>query len=449
MGTRNRQHIASVCELIPEAAQRYLELHKQIPHAVSASMWRANMRDYTIFIDAESKRLFGKWTYVGDDFDGDMSKLSSLPHVQDWIATTSECQKLSSDGANWTKLEKIYEFELAVPEVSFGERSLLNKSMDLTTASFGTASIAGLYREVSADNAAATLSAAWDVGIRYFDTAPWYGAGLGEHRLGEFLRNKPLDEFVVSTKVGRLLEPVHSGQADFHGFVGALPFNVRMDYSYDGIMRSFEDSLQRLGLPRVDIVYVHDIASWPDDDLNRDQLREFFDGGGLRALEELKANSVIKAFGLGVNFAQVCVEVMRRTNLDVNLLAGRYTLLDRSAECELLDLCVEQECSLVIGGVYNSGILATGPVEGAHFNYEAASPEVKKKVAALQALALSHGMTLPEAAIRFPLSNPVVASVLVGTADPVRLLSNVSDFSGSLSDEFLIAASENTLSWTG
>lgn len=304
-------------------------------------------------------------------------------------------------------------------------RRIGRTDLEVTEIGCGGAPIGGLFRAVSREAALATLEAAWAAGHRYFDTAPFYGFGLSERFIGDFLRDKPEGSWVLSTKVGRLLRPVPRSEVPDHGYVEPLPFTVDYDYSYDGIMRSVEASFARLGLSRIDILYVHDIGVFTHGaEATVGHLRQLF-GGGLKALDELKSAGVIRAYGLGVNEVEISVEVLTRSPLDCILLAGRYTLLDRSAVATLIPLCETSGCSLVIGGVFNSGILATGPVENAYFNYAPAPDDVKRKVAGLASVAAEHGLPLAAAALQFPLRNPVVASVLIGAADPALLALNM------------------------
>lgn len=218
-------------------------------------------------------------------------------------------------------------------------RTIGRTGLAVTEFSFGTAALGGLYRACPRDVAMATLQAAWDEGLRYFDTAPWYGFGLAERVTGDFLRDKPKGDYVLSSKVGRIMFPVPDDKVPSYGYIDPLPFDVRYDYSYDGIMRSVELSHARLGLNRIDMLYVHDIGVYTHGaERNAFHLRQFFDSG-VRALQELKSSGAIKAFGLGVNEIPVCLDVLRETDLDCILLAGRYTLLDRSAVAGLLPLC--------------------------------------------------------------------------------------------------------------
>ncbi|WP_234187672.1 aldo/keto reductase [Shinella sp. NM-101] len=304
-------------------------------------------------------------------------------------------------------------------------RTIGRTDLAVTEYSFGTAPLGGLYRACPRDVAMATLDTAWQEGLRYYDTAPWYGFGRAERTVGDFLRDKPKASYVLSTKVGRVMRPVPDDRVPDYGFVDPLPFDVHYDYSYDGIMRCVELSHARLGLNRIDILYVHDIGVYTHGaERNAVYLRQLLDSG-LKALSELKASGAIRAYGLGVNEVPVCLDVMRAADLDCILLAGRYTLLDRSAVAELLPLCERKGTSLVVGGVFNSGILATGPVEGAHFDYMPATPEIAGKVGAMMEIAQEKDVPLAAPALQFPLRHPSVASVLLGTAKPESLRRNM------------------------
>jgi D-threo-aldose 1-dehydrogenase len=304
-------------------------------------------------------------------------------------------------------------------------RKIGHTGLDVTEISFGCAGIGNLYRPVSREDVEATLQLAWDGGIRYFDVAPRYGHGLAERRLGDFLRDKPSDSYVVSTKVGRLLQPVPESEVPDYGFADPLPFRADYDYSYDGVMRSVEFSLARLGLNRVEILFVHDIGVLTHGvEENTKHFRDLMDGG-MKALDELKRTGTVQAIGLGVNEVQVCLDVMNEAPIDCILLAGRYTLLDRSAEPELLVLCEKTGTSLVVGGVFNSGILATGAIPGAPFDYEPASEDVIARVKAMEGVAKDNGVSLAAAAMEFPLHSPTVATVLIGTAKPSSLKRNL------------------------
>lgn len=276
---------------------------------------------------------------------------------------------------------------------------------------FGAAPIGNLYREVSDADAAAALDAAWESGIRYYDTAPHYGLGLSERRLGTFLRERPRDEAVVSTKVGRVLEPnpAFAGGDDLaHGF--AVPDDLvrRFDPSEAGIRRSIEDSQKRLGLDRIDIAYLHD----PDVyDLDRG-LAE-----GLPALARLRDEGVVGAIGIGTNDAAAAARAVREGDLDLVMIAGRYTLLEQPALDELLPLCAERGVGVVAAAPYNSGLLATDePAADARYNYGEAPGDMLDRARELAAACRRHGVSLPAAAIQYPLRHPAVRSVVVGSA---------------------------------
>ncbi|MFJ8044139.1 aldo/keto reductase [Kitasatospora sp. NPDC096147] len=280
--------------------------------------------------------------------------------------------------------------------------------------SFGAAGIGNLFTAITDRDAAETLAAAWAGGIRSYDTAPHYGLGLSERRLGEALRQHPRAEYTVSTKVGRLLEPVADPVGDDLSAGGfAVPATHRRvwDFSADGVRRSLEASLTRLGLDRVDIVYLHD----PDDHAEQ-ALTEAYP-----ALERLRAEGVVGAIGVGMNQSALPARFVRETDLDVVLLAGRYTLLDRTGLADLLPEAERRGVSIVAGGVFNSGLLAN-PRPGASYDYQAAPEEVLRRALRLQEVCARHGVPLRAAAARFPLGHPAVASVLLGlrTADQTR-----------------------------
>lgn len=295
--------------------------------------------------------------------------------------------------------------------------------VEVTRIAFGCPGLGNLYRKIDDAEAQAVLQRAWDRGIRYFDTAPHYGRGLSEARLGQFLKGRPRRDYAISTKVGRLLSP-GPALAVADGFIEPLPNAVRYDYSGDGIETAFEQSCERLGTGQVDILYVHDLGRLTHGAGNTRHLAAFL-GSGLDRLHRLKARGRIGAFGLGVNENEICLQVMASADIDVILLAGRLTLLDRSAEERLVPLCRSRGTSLVLGGIFNSGILATGPVPGAHFDYAPAAPEVLARAGVLQDRARAAGVDLATAALRFAMAHPQAASVLIGTARIASLDRNI------------------------
>ena len=300
-------------------------------------------------------------------------------------------------------------------------RALGTTRVQLTELGFGGGGIGGLYVPVGRDAAMAAMQAAWDEGMRYFDTAPFYGHGLSERRIGDFLRDKM--DYVLSTKVGKLLRAVPRDQVPDHGFVDPLPFTVDFDYSYDAIMRSYAFSLARLGLNKIDILFVHDLERRGLGAAYDSHFATFMDSG-LKALDDLKSQGAIAGYGLGVNDVSAALNVMDRARLDCLLLAGRYTLLDRTGAAEVMPKCLAAGTGVVIGGVFNSGILATGAVPGAHFDYGPASADIIVRVDAMQAEAKRQGTSLPAAAMRFVLDHPAVASVLIGSAKAGSLIRN-------------------------
>ena len=299
--------------------------------------------------------------------------------------------------------------------------------LNFTELGFGTAPLGNLYKAISDDEADAILARAWDEGIRYYDTAPLYGLGLSETRLNRFLRDKPRDDYVLSTKVGRLLKPTTPDKRDGFGKWFDVPArNEVYDYGYDGVMRSLEFSLERLGTHRIDILYGHDI-----DIFNHGsqaaldaRLKEFLEGGH-EALVKLRSEGVIGAFGLGVNEWQPCQWLAERGDPDIFLLAGRYTLLEQASLDTMMPLCEEKGIGVVIGGPYNSGILATGPRPGAYYNYDPAPQDVLDRVTRIEAICTRHGVRLVDAAFQFPLCHPAVVSVIPGGQSVDEMTSNL------------------------
>jgi D-threo-aldose 1-dehydrogenase len=286
---------------------------------------------------------------------------------------------------------------------------------------FGAASIAGLYEPVSDAEAAATLAAAWDAGIRAFDTAPHYGAGLSERRLGDFLAGRARHQFVVSTKVGRLLVPRTETGEESELFYGTPDDLSRVrDYSAGGVRRSLADSLDRLRLDRVDVALIHD----PDDHMEQ-ALDEAYP-----ALATLREQGVVRAIGVGVNSAELAEWFVRRCDLDCVLVAGRYTLLEQPAAVSLFPLCQERGVSVLAGGVFNSGILAGGD----RYNYTAPPPEITARVAWLRQLCAGYDVPLPAVALRYVLRHPAVTAAVVGARTPAEIQADVDYLSVTIPD---------------
>ncbi|ONI81768.1 aldo/keto reductase [Saccharothrix sp. ALI-22-I] len=293
----------------------------------------------------------------------------------------------------------------------------------LSRLGFGGAPIGNLYAEVSDSDAVGALEAAWDAGVRYFDTAPHYGLGLSERRIGSFLASRPRDSFVVSTKVGRVLEPCSSGGDDLaNGFAVPARARRRWDFSADGVRRSLESSLDRLGLDRVDVAYVHDPDSHFEQAVSE----------AIPALVSLRAEGLVGAVGIGMNQWEMPARFVRETDVDVVLLAGRYTVLEQTG-ASLLELCASRGVSVVAAGVFNSGLLAR-PEVGSTYDYQAAPAALVERARRIASVCTRHGVTLPQAAVQFPFRHPAVASVLVGVRTAAEMRANASALSASVPD---------------
>lgn len=307
---------------------------------------------------------------------------------------------------------------------TIAKRFLGRSGLEVSELGLGGAGIGNLYAPVDDASSQQTVDVAWEAGLRLFDTAPYYGFGLSERRLGDALRARPRDAYVLSTKVGRTLRPArdHSGVAERYGFCSPMPFEPVFDYSYDGVMRSYEASLHRLGLANIDVLLVHDLGALTHGAGNPAHLTAFLEGGH-RALEELRATGRIRAIGLGVNEWQICEQVMDHIRLDCVLLAGRYTLLEQGPVATFLPRCIAAGTSVIVGGAYNSGILATGTRsrDPLYYDYAPAPQHIVERVESLEAICHAHRVPLAAAALQFPLRHPAVAAVVVGAASGERV----------------------------
>lgn len=311
--------------------------------------------------------------------------------------------------------------ELGLDEPVQERRRVGRTSVEVSALGFGAAALGNLYAPVTDGDAFAAVEAAVRAGVGYFDTAPYYGYGLSEQRLGKALARLGEATVAVSSKVGRLLTPRAGPARDDQGFVDALPFDPVFDYSYDGVMRSVEESLKRLGRSRIDVLLLHDVGRRTHGEAH-DAVFETAMTGGYRALDELRRAGTTGAIGLGVNECEVCLLAMERGDFDCFLVAGRYTLLDQSAADALLPRCVAGDISLIVGGPFNSGILASDLQAGATYDYRAASDALLARARAIDRVCRAHGVPLAAVALQFPLRNPRVASVIPGarSADEVR-----------------------------
>ena len=312
------------------------------------------------------------------------------------------------------------------------------RPLGVSRLGFGGAPLGNLYRKVTEEDAQGALRAAHACGVTLFDTAPFYGLGRSEERFGTAIARFGRASIVLSTKIGRLLVDGPVDETTKGLFVDAPEKQVVFDYTYDGVMRSHESSLERLGVDSIDILLVHDVDVWTHGNQAAadEKVRELFDGGGYRAVSELKAAGRIAAFGAGVNEWQACEALLGHADFDCFLLAGRYTLIEQEALGSFLPTCVTRDVGIILGGPYNSGILATGAVEGARFNYQPAPPHIMERVRRIEAACARHGVTLPAAALQFVLAHPAVKSVIPGAVSEREVRQNAALLGESIPAEF-------------
>jgi D-threo-aldose 1-dehydrogenase len=299
-------------------------------------------------------------------------------------------------------------------------RKLGRTDLQLTELGFGGAAVGNLYRPTSEEEAYSAIRAAWDGGVRYFDTAPSYGYGLSERRIGDALREFSRDSYIISTKVGRLLIP-DSRPKKHEPFPGSLPFRIEYDYSYDGIMRSLEHSLHRIGTDYIDLIYIHDVGRLTHGPQHEAMMKSLLDSG-YRALTELRDQKIVRAIGLGVNEWEVCLEIMPHTDLDCFMLAGRYTLLEQKVLQTFFPECAKRGIYVIAAGPYNSGVLANGQ----HYNYEMADHKTMLRVNAIQKICDAYQIDLPHAALQFPLRHSQIVSVVAGARTEEQVALSVS-----------------------
>lgn len=322
---------------------------------------------------------------------------------------------------------------------TFAMRQIGKTGLAVPVLGFGTASMGNLYQSISDKVARDTLSAALDAGMKLFDTSPRYGLGLSERRVGDVLRSLEKSDYILSTKVGRILTPDPKARVNElrYGFASPMPFDAHYDYTYDGIMRSFEDSLLRLGLSEVDILLVHDIGSDTHGDQDTFYYNQFV-SSGYTALDELRSNGNIKAIGLGVNETEICERLMGFGQFDCFLLAGRYSLLEQDALQRFFPKCLSHGASVILGGPYNSGILATG-VKGSNvvnYNYEPAPPHIIDRVLRIENVCDAHKVTLAAAALQFPLGHDAVAAVIPGLDSVSQVEKTIDLFNETILPDF-------------
>lgn len=309
-------------------------------------------------------------------------------------------------------------------------------ALDLPIFGFGSAHLGELYNKVDEADSRATLDAAWGAGVRYYDTAPWYGRGLSEHRLGGFLRTKPRAEFQITTKVGRTLHrPKDPASFDRSPWAGGLNFEVNFDYSYDGIMRSYEQALQRLALDTVEALVIHDLDAGFHGDKQKGFEAQLKDSG-IRALQELKRSGDIQAYGMGINNDEALETIATEVELDFCLVAMPYTLLDQRSLHRGMAGLQERRVSVIIGAPFASGILVTGSSGPAHYAYGKAPPEVQARVRGIEAACKAHGVALPAAALQFPLAHPAVVSIIPGAARATEVTQNIASLGAPIPAAF-------------
>ncbi|WP_170330441.1 aldo/keto reductase [Ruegeria arenilitoris] len=315
--------------------------------------------------------------------------------------------------------------------MTVSQTELLNhrtaRPVPLTRMGFGGAPLGNLYRKVPDADAQAALQAAFDAGIRFFDTAPQYGLGRSEHRFGEAIARFGRENIQLSTKIGRLLLDCEPHEVTPEAFVDVPQKRIVFDYTYDGVMRSYEESRERIGVANADILLVHDVCvfSQGSQEMSDAKVRELFDGGGYKALTELRDAGEVAAIGAGVNEWQVCEKLLGLGDFDAFLLAGRYTLLEQEALDSFLPLCEERDVGIILGGPYNSGILATGAVPGAKYNYADAPEDILDRVRKIEAVCAAHDTPLIAAALQFVLGHPCVKTVIPGAVSATEVQSNV------------------------
>lgn len=303
----------------------------------------------------------------------------------------------------------------------------------VTALGFGGAPLGDLYALLDEAQAVATVEAALAGGIALIDTSPLYGHGLSEHRIGAALRRAPDKAVVLSTKVGRVAEPF-GPRGDGSGYRGGLPHGLRFDYSYDGTMRSLEQSALRLGVDHLDVVLIHDVDVWTHGAAAIEGRFSEAMNGAYRALDALRSSGAVKAIGVGVNEAEMCARFARVGDFDTMLLAGRYSLLEQPALASFMPLAEAKGIGLMLGGVFNSGILATGAVAGARYNYKPAPPDILARVAALEAVCTGHGVPLKRVALHFALGHPAVACLVMGAVSPAEVEEQITELTATVPD---------------
>jgi D-threo-aldose 1-dehydrogenase len=336
--------------------------------------------------------------------------------------------------------------------VRYGEKSMAtiksrplgNTGLEVSEIGFGAASIGNLYSETTDEQARDVMQKCWDLGIRFYDTAPEYGNGLSERRMGDALRQHPNDQYVLCTKVGDLLTAKHDKLPAENKFINKLDFHLERKFDYDSIMRCFDDSLQRLGLHTLDVLLVHDLDSIILGDAFEEHFQTFTKSG-YKALDELRSSGAVKAIGFGVKEWETCNAAMEHGQYDCFMLQGNYTLMEQPALNEFLPICEDQKISIFIAGPFGSGILATGPVKNANFHHQQADQEILDKVTHMQNICNDFNVPLAAAAIQFPLKHPAISSVVIGSRSADRMQQNVDYYHIDIPQDLWKALKENNI----
>lgn len=314
--------------------------------------------------------------------------------------------------------------------------SITKKQLKIKNISYGTAVLGNYYEVLSNDEASQVINKAFDLGINYFDTAPLYGFGLSEHRVGMNLQLKDRDSYILSTKVGRLLSPADPKEIDRGPWKGGLNFNPYYDYSYDGTMRCIEESMHRLGISKIDILHIHDVDYFTHKE--KHLVEKYFSEaikGAYKALEELRRNGDISAISIGINEFEMAERFLKEVDVDCVMLAGRYTLLEQNSLKTFLPLCEKNKVDILLAAPFNSGILA-GSEKNLNWNYAKASKELIDKVNSLKRICDNYNIPLAAAAIQFPLAHPVVKTVVTGAVNVKELEENVSYLDVKIPNDF-------------
>ena len=306
------------------------------------------------------------------------------------------------------------------------KRKLGKTNIEVSILGFGSAPLGDIYEYLDDEMAVTAVETAAQLGVTFFDTAPLYGQGIAEHRVGTGLRRAKLKEYILSTKIGRILKPAPHGRTKTSRFIGGLEFDIVHDYSYDGVMQSFDNSLMRLGLPKIDILLIHDADPWAHGPEEGPKKYQEAMTGAYRALDQLRSDGTIKAIGFGTNDPIYAAKFLRDGDFDCFLLAGRYSLLEQPALNEVLPLAISKNVGVILGGVFNSGVLATGAVNRSKYNYAPASENILEKARKIEAVCQSYSVPLSAAAMLFCLGHPQVSSLALGAVSPDEVASNIS-----------------------